>query len=522
VTGGDEAGPGHGQARPRTYTGWQPERSGFVGRLSGVGFCAAAAALIVGMLPVYTADMALAALAWPIAALLAALALVPVAGMPADEWVVLFCRYRVVRMRRAHLFASGVFAPRHVSGAQPLDLPGVLASTRLLQAPTGTGGSFAVVNDRAENAYTAVLRISYPGLALSDVEAQDRRVAAWGSFLASLCVQRGVISRVAVVERAQPDDGTALVEWTRRHLDPAAPRAAVDTLDELLAVAGPVGVHRDTFLSVTVSATRARAMVRAAGGGDVGACAVLARELGALQPAIWAADLRVTSWLTVRELAEAVRVGFDPDSVAPLAGRLARQRSGPAGAAREGLAPGVDPSLAGPAAAEAGWSLYRHDGAWSVTYQVRAWPRSPVYASVLQPLLRPVAGARRCLAMVCEPLGPRRAERELARARTRRHALISMRRGAGRLDSPDEVADLARAEAQDVARAGGHGVLRYTALLTVTVTEPGLLEAACVELQADAASAGLELRRLYGAQDSGFAAGVLPLGMGLPVRRLDL
>ena len=523
MTARDATGSGPEQARPRTYTGWQRERSGFFGRMSGAGFCAVAAGLILGMVPVYSGDVSLAFVAWPLAGLLVALAFVPVAGLPAQEWILLRSRHQVIRMRRAHLFASGVFAPTDSDGEQPVDLPGVLAGTRLLEAPTGTGGTLAVVNDRVENTYTAVLGISYPGLALWDIEAQNRRVAAWGAFLASLCVEGSPISRVAVVERAQPDDGTALCAWTQQHLDPGAPQAAVDTLDQLLGTAGPTSIQRDTFLAITVSAARARSMIKAAGGGPDGACAVLVRELLAVQPAISAADLRVTSWLGIRALAEAVRVGFDPDSVAPLAARRARHPSGRAGAeTSDALAPGVDPSLAGPAAADTGWSHYRHDGAWSVTYQVRSWPWSPVYATVLHPLLRPREGARRSFAMVCEPLGPRRAERELARARTRRHVLISMRRKTGRLDSPDELADLARADAQDVARAEGHGVLRFTALVTVTVTELGLLEPACAELQADAASAGLEVRRLYGAQDSGFAAGVLPLGKGLPARRVDL
>jgi len=110
----------------------------------------------------------------------------------------------------------------------------------------------------------------------------------------------------------------------------------------------------------------------------------------------------------------------------------------------------------------------------------------------------------------------------LARDRTKRHVLISLRRKSGRLDSPDEIADLRRADAQDRARAAGHGLLRFAALVTVTVTDPEQLEAACADVQADAAASRLELRRLYGAQDSGFAACVLPLGQGLRARRVDL
>jgi hypothetical protein len=86
----------------------------------------------------------------------------------------------------------------------------------------------------------------------------------------------------------------------------------------------------------------------------------------------------------------------------------------------------------------------------------------------------------------------------------------------------DERAEMGRALEQDVARAAGHGIVRFSGLVTVTVTDPGQLETACAELQQDGAAAGLELRRLWGAQDAGFAAAALPLGHGLPARRAVL
>ena len=431
-------------------------------------------------------------------------------------------RHAASACTRRNQFLSGAFAPWLLADAdepeQPMDLPGALARLTLLSTPTGTGTDVAVVHDPGHDTVTAVLRLRYPGLALADQDLQERRVSAWGTFLASVCGETGAISRVAVVERAQPDDGTALASWTQQHTSRGAPAVAVESLTGLLREAGPAGCNRHTYLSVTLAARRARASVRAAGGGAAGAAAVLLRELFALQTALASADLRVESWLGPRELAEVIRTGFDPGSVRVLAAR----RAHPAAQAHCGIAAGVDPTLAGPAAAHTHWSTYRHDGAHSVTYQVRSWPRSPVLATALHPLLRPRAGARRSFALVCEPMAPSQARRALARDRTRRHVLISLRRRSGRLDSPDDLADLAHADRQDQARAAGHGLLRFVGLVTVTVTDQALLEAACSDLEADAGAARLELRRLYGAQDSGFAACVLPLGQGLPARRVDL
>lgn len=75
------------------------------------------------------------------------------------------------------------------------------------------------------------------------------------------------------------------------------------------------------------------------------------------------------------------------------------------------------------------------------------------------------------------------------------------------------------ARRQDAERAAGEGVVRMTAILSVTVTDADELETACAELQADAGASNLELRRMWGTQDVGFAAGALPLGQGLPDRR---
>ena len=65
-----------------------------------------------------------------------------------------------------------------------------------------------------------------------------------------------------------------------------------------------------------------------------------------------------------------------------------------------------------------------------------------------------------------------------------------------------------------------HGLVRFVGYLSVTVEDPEALELACSELETDAAQAGLEVRRLWGAQDVGFHATALPLGLGLPKRRV--
>jgi hypothetical protein len=105
------------------------------------------------------------------------------------------------------------------------------------------------------------------------------------------------------------------------------------------------------------------------------------------------------------------------------------------------------------------------------------------------------------------------------RERTKRSVAIRMRQRAGQIVPVHEQAAQERADAQDAERAAGHGLVRFTAYVTVTVTHPGDLEDACAALEADAAAARIELRRMWFAQDIGFAMSILPLGFGLPHRR---
>lgn len=505
-------------AEPATYSGWQNERSGFIGDLSGIGFCLMALAAIVALIPIYRHSWSAAVVSIPLAAVLLLLAYGRVQGLSAEEWILLAVRHQIAVATKRNTFFSGVFAPRTPSGEQPMDLPGVLARLRILDAPDGLGGSVGVVHEPVEGTYTLIARVTFPGLALIDTDRQNARVAAWGAFLRSHCKEDGAITRIGVHQRSLPDDGEALRSWTERHISPDAPPAAVEALNDLMHSAGPSATMRETYLSITLSASRARLAIKGAGGGQVGAAAVLVREWNAMQGSLSSAGLQVVEVLTPRRVAQAIRTAYDPEAQLMLATRSAAAED----PTWQGTPPGVAPDLAGPAYAETGMGVYRHDGAWTVSYQVRGFPRSEVYATFLQPVLRPRANARRSLSLVYEPLSPRQARQDLARERTKRQAARDLRAKTGRAESEDERRESMTAHAQDYARASGHGVVRLTALVAVTVTDREQLETACAELQADASDANLELRKVWGAQDAAFAASALPLGQGLPPRRMGL
>lgn len=507
----------------RTYGGWQQEKVAFMFGLSGRRAAMAAAAVLALVIPVASGKFGEAVVYWPAAVVLALTAFTRLAGRTADEWAASAVSHALVKLLGQNKFAGGPFAPpppesETAETDPPLDLPGVLAPLRILSVPAARDRDLAVVHHQLDSTWTAVAKIRCPGIALTDSGRRDQRVAGWGALLAGLCTENSPVIRVQAIQRIVPENGAALRSWHEAHTVAGAPELAHEVTGELLTGTALVTTRREAYLAFTMDGRRARAQVRAAGGGEAGAAAVLVRQLQAMAQAISGADLEIEDWLGTRELAEVLRTAFDPGSQLPLAARsAAAAQAASVGVAYEGAEPGVSPRAAGPVYAEAKPGSYVHDGAVSVTYWVQEWPREQAWCTALGPVLAD-GSHRRSFGMIYEPLSPRTAERAVMRERTARHVAVRMRQRTGQIIPEHERVASARALHQDAERAAGHGLVRFTAYLTVTVTNPERLADACAALEADAAQARIEIRRMWFAQDTGFAM-TLPLGMGLPKRR---
>jgi hypothetical protein len=508
--------------RDQSYYGWQHERVNFLFGLTGRRAALVALAVLVAVQPISSARLSDALVDWPVAAALLTLAYLRVAGRTVDEWMVVAVSFQVLKRRGQTRFHSGAFAPVAAgdpASPAPLDLPGVLAPIRILAAESGTGRTMAVLYHPHDRTYTAVARIASAGLGLTDASRREAQVSGWGRLLAGLCTEGHPIIRVQAVQRSLPENSVGLRGWHENHLASGAPDQAVAVTTELLEAAVSASVRREEWLAFTMDERRATSAIRAAGGGEAGACAVLARHVRALAGAISDAELAVTGWLAPRELAEVIRTAFDPDSSEALERRRTAQELAIAsGRGHTGLAAGVDPRLAGPVRAEALWGSYRHDSGLSVCYQIYDWPRGEIYATALFPLLGD-GTARRAMSMYLQPLSPREAERQVLAERTQRDVAIRMRQRTGQIVPEHEKAAQRRAEEQDAERAAGHGLVRFSGYVSVTVTGDSDLADAVAALEADAAAARIEIRRMWGAQDVGFALAALPAGLGLPQRR---
>ena len=509
---------------PATYSGWNRDKTDFLYGLSTARAGLLIVSVVLVLIPLGARSLALGLVTVPLALALVALALIWVSGRPANEWIGDYMAFTRAKRRQETEFRGGAAGGRatlDAPGTPAMDLPGSLSPIRFLRTETGTGAHMAVVHHPINLTYTAVCRVESRGLALADTGQQTSRVAAWGAALSSLCSENNVFVRVQVCLRAEPGDDTALRRWHTDHVVAGVPEIAIRNAEVALAESGRASAQHQAYVAFTMSASKARGDIRVAGDGDVGAAAVLVRRVRAMEDVLRRAHLPVQEWLDVRDLSEVVRSGFDPAGGQALAHRRVSARSMVASGANTGLEPGVPPHLAGPVATSVGWKQYRHDSGVSATFGVYEWPRHAVHSTVLIALLGHAGGygARRSFSLHYEPLGPREASRRLQAEATKADAKRSMKAKSGTVIGASETAERTMIAKQDAETAAGHGLVRFVGYVTVTVTDETLLEQAVADLQADASASKIELRRMYGSQDTAFFASTLPLGTGLPLGR---
>ncbi|MFD0633138.1 SCO6880 family protein [Catenulispora yoronensis] len=508
------------QASARAYQGWQVEKINFMFGLSTQRALMLGAAVLIATMPIAMSHTSGIVVAWPVSLVLALLVFVRIAGRTTDEWAMAVVSYAALRTRNQHKFLGAAFSPLSKGGKATSipDLPGFLAPVRILVADMGNGRELAVAYNRHEQSYTAVAKVRFPGIGLVDSGRRDQRVAGWGSLISGLCTEGNPITRVQALQRLVPESGAELRRWHEDHISNDAPILALEVSQQLLGAATVSTSNREAYLAFTLDARRAAHAIKTAGGGPAAAASVLARHMRAVAGSVTSADLMIDEWLTPATW---------PRSSAPptTRTRCATSRSGgPQRSRRRRLARTstgflrVVPALAGPAAAQANAGTYAHDGATSVTYWVYNWPKHQVPATCLAPLLGE-GEHRRSFSIHIEPLSPRIAERDVMRERTARSVAVRMRERTGQIVPEHEKDALLRANEQDAERSAGHGLARFTGYVTVTVTDPEQLPDACAALEADAAAARIELRRMWFAQDIGFALSCLPLGFGLPRKR---
>ncbi len=422
----------------------------------------------------------------------------PVAGRTLEEWAPLAGAFAVRstggrRRFRSRLPMAGT---NTADPAQPLDLPASLRGVELVTVEHN-GRELGALSERRGRLLTPVLACQALSFTLLDPEVQERRLAAWGTVLATAA--HAPVRRLQWIERTAPAHGDELARWLHTARDPSLPARGVPVVESYLELIGQstqVAHDHEILLALQLDTTRLR------GRSELAPEQVI-EQVGQVVRGLEAAEVKVLGALSTGQLARVVRTGFDPYARADLAALDAVSGGGRA----------LPVNAAGPLAATEAWDHLRCDGALHATHWISAWPRIDVSPMFMDALLAD-SGAVRTLAVTFEPVAPERSAREVEAAITRDRADSELRRRFGQSETARQRQAQEAAARREAELAAGHGEVRFSGFVTVSGRDEGELRRACAEVHRHAARARLELRRMYGQQAEAFTF-TLPLARGL-------
>lgn len=424
---------------------------------------------------------------FPIILVFVALGFVGVGGRKMVEWGPIGARWIWRSTGGQLLYRRRIVKPRP---AGTLALPGDSARLRQWLDPE-TGA--VMCHDPHAATLTAIVGVSHPAFVLLDPAEQERRVVSWGRVLATAC-RSGRLASLQVMERTLPDSGKGLADWWEQH-GARNDSWASATYAGLVDRAGPAGERHASTISISLDLKAAGRTIRAAGGGNRGAAAVLRQEMSTMLAALRSADLSPSDWLTPGDLAVMLRSAYDP----AVAGALERHG-----------AVGRDLATAGPVAVTESWGMLRSDSAHHCVLWISEWPRSLVFPGFLAPLLLS-SGIRRTFTLLYTPMRTDRAARDIRKKKTEYISDAAQRQRIGQIEDAQQTAEYQDVLQQEADLTGGHGVLRATGFVAVSAIDPDELERAVAAIEQAAIQASCETRRLWAQQAQGFAAAALPL-----------
>jgi hypothetical protein len=349
------------------------------------------------------------------------------------------------------------------------------------------------------------LEVEGPPFLLETTGTQEQLLAGWGATLARLSGPGSELQRLQWILRVTPDDAAALME----DLQAARPRHTADAADlvrsylAVIANAATGAARHRTLIVAQLSARHAARAIRQAGGGDLGACTVLARELDTLARALADLGVEVRRRLDPRAYQGMIRVGFDPTAQAAL-DRLAGVQPGN----------GWGSDWPWPLATEERWGFYRTaDRAWHRSFTL-VLPLGEVAADWFVPMVLGDTAVCRTIAMTVQPVSRQQANREVKRSLTRLLAEEERKQRFGQVRTAEDAKQESAAVQRMEELADGHADVRYAVTVTVTAPDLEALDQACQSVDHAAGMAGCELRQLEGQQAQGFTW-TLPLARSL-------
>jgi hypothetical protein len=443
-------------------------------------------------------------------ALLAFLVLVPIGGRSSLGWLTASASFATGRLAGWTRFRARA-AQGPADELDTPDLPGVLAGVAVHDGPPEGPDQkrVAIIQHHPSRTWAVTAAITHPGLALAD--AADRTSQGLGlTALLNACLRSELVEEVQFLVRSVPDDGAERDHWLTRHQPPSAPALATTINTDLAGMLSRASVRTEAFVSVIVPETRLARQAREFGRGIDGRARALTLVMAEVEAHLRTGmRLRSVEWLTSPQLAAAVRTGFAPGDRAGIIDALTAAEADPR------VNADVPWPLAGPSGADLAVRHYSHD-AWNSVSATIKLPAKGAVLGALAPVLAPTeAGERRSLLVGFPILAQTAADRQTAAAEWAADMGEELRAKAGvKVRARDRIA-LARTRGLDARLATGNALVRPYAVAAVTVPKTQRIAEYGRRLDAAIRQAGFAPLRLDLAQDAGFAAATLPVGLSL-------
>ncbi len=492
------------------YSGWRREKFGPFAGLSGAQ---AGVVLLAWLPPLAALGRSRWETALPLAALsvvLTALVAVPIRRRPAIRWLWDVALFSAGRAFGWSTFRLRVLGEGSAADLDEPDLPGVAAGLRFHTGPAmGDCAAICVIQDPIAGRWAATAAITHAGLAGADRQTRDLYAGQLGSLLAAAAASEE-ICRISIQVRTVPDDGARRAAWVADRTSPRSPPAVAAATGQLENLMRATSVRHEVFVTVAVAEQRIRRAAKDSGGGVGGRARVLARHLQEVEQHLRGLGAVDVAWLSTQDLAAAIRTGYNP------ADALALHR------AREEAARGR-PTVVGPRLGAAGPTTapapaprsYRHDAFVSVSYALLL-PELPTRVGSLTRILAVAeAGERRSLTLHYEPIPASRAGRQVEHDLWAAEISHDLRAKRGFRVGRRDRRRAGETAVHEQQLAAGHTMVRVAAAVAITVPAQRDVEDHAAALEASARTCGYALLRLDLAQDSGFVAACLPVGVGL-------
>ncbi len=480
----------------RTFGGWRTLRPMGIGKLGPIQSIVVIAALLV--------PLALMTLVGFVPSLISAGPALLFVGVSFAKWdgdplaiaVIQRLRPKLGRRKGYDQLDKPLISSEH---AAAWTMPGPLAPTKLISVTVQGKKPWGVIWDQRSGLLTVPIRVAANSAYLADRSEVDRWVSNYGDWLAA----RGydpLVAWLTVTVMTAPDSGSRLASMVAERLDPDAPEDCQTLMSELVDKSPRTAADVQTVIAVTFDPSRSVETLKTLDE----QLAEVDTAMRTIEDGIAGCGVSLLGRATAKHITAWARVGFDPSSRDEVHRRLHDTSSDE-----------DDPSMswpeAGPISTTANRGTYEHDGAISVSWEMREPPRQHVLSGILSRLVSPTDWPRR-VTMLYRIMPAARAadllEREV-NAATFRSAL---RRQKKRDPTARDIQDEESAKRAAFEEARGAGVVMLSMIVTITVTDESDLPRAISNTVTAAEHSKIRLRRLWNSQAVGFMT-TLPFGL---------